>query len=68
MLDLGCGRGLLLEHLRESKGVTGLGFDLDLEKPSLALPEEFPLIRRIFGRDCRTLMMTLLIGLFFKNG
>lgn len=32
VLDLGCGRGLLLEHLRESKGVTGLGFDLDLEK------------------------------------
>jgi homoserine O-acetyltransferase len=32
VLDLGCGRGLLLEHLRESKGVEGLGFDLDLEK------------------------------------
>jgi homoserine O-acetyltransferase len=32
VLDLGCGRGLLLEHLRETKGVSGLGFDLDLEK------------------------------------
>ena len=32
VLDLGCGRGLLLEHLRESKGVKGLGVDLDLEK------------------------------------
>jgi len=32
VLDLGCGRGLLLEHLRESKGVEGLGFDMDLEK------------------------------------
>ena len=32
VLDLGCGHGLLLEHLRESKGVSGLGFDLNLEK------------------------------------
>ena len=32
VLDLGCGSGLLLEHLRESKGVRGLGFDLNLEK------------------------------------
>mgnify|MGYP001166866974 CR=1 FL=1 len=32
VLDLGCGRGILLEHLRETKGVSGLGFDMDLEK------------------------------------
>ena len=32
VLDLGCGRGLLLEHLRESKKVRGLGFDLNLDK------------------------------------
>ena len=32
ILDLGCGRGLLLEHLRESKNVKGLGFDLNLDK------------------------------------
>ena len=32
VLDLGCGRGLLLEHLRESKKVKGLGFDLNLDK------------------------------------
>lgn len=32
VLDLGCGRGVLLEHLAQSKGVYGVGVDLDLGK------------------------------------
>ena len=32
VLDLGCGRGILLEHLARTKGVRGLGVDLDIEK------------------------------------
>ena len=32
VLDLGCGRGILLEHLKRSKGVYGVGVDTDPEK------------------------------------
>jgi homoserine O-acetyltransferase len=32
VLDLGCGRGILLEHLRETKNVNGLGVDYDSDK------------------------------------
>ncbi|MCC5839981.1 MAG: methyltransferase domain-containing protein [Opitutales bacterium] len=32
VLDLGCGRGVLLEHLAQSKAVYGVGVDLDLGK------------------------------------
>ena len=32
VLDLGCGRGILLEHLAKTKNVRGLGVDLDIEK------------------------------------
>jgi methionine biosynthesis protein MetW len=32
VLDLGCGRGVLLEFLQQTKSVRGLGVDLDAEK------------------------------------
>jgi methionine biosynthesis protein MetW len=32
LLDLGCGRGVLLEYLVKSKGVRGIGVDFDFEK------------------------------------
>ena len=32
VLDLGCGRGILLEHLAKTKQVRGLGVDIDIEK------------------------------------
>ena len=32
VLDLGCGRGVLLEYLRDTKDVFGLGVDYDLNK------------------------------------
>lgn len=32
VLDLGCGRGVLLERLRQRKGIYAVGVDLDLDK------------------------------------
>jgi len=32
VLDLGCGRGVLLEYLKQTKGVYGVGVDIDFSK------------------------------------
>ncbi len=32
VLDLGCGRGILLEHLKQAKDVHGVGVDVDSQK------------------------------------
>lgn len=32
VLDLGCGRGVLLEYLKQKKSVYGVGVDIDLDK------------------------------------
>lgn len=32
VLDLGCGRGVLLEYLKQKKGVYGVGVDIDFDK------------------------------------
>jgi len=32
VLDLGCGRGVLLEHLAQTKNIRGIGVDADLSK------------------------------------
>lgn len=37
VLDLGCGRGILLEHLRETKNVKGLGVDFDSQKAAACI-------------------------------
>jgi methionine biosynthesis protein MetW len=37
VLDLGCGRGVLLEHLRQTKNVQGVGVDTDLTKVQSAV-------------------------------
>jgi homoserine O-acetyltransferase len=37
VLDLGCGRGILLENLRETKNVNGLGVDFDCDKASACI-------------------------------
>ncbi len=37
VLDLGCGRGILLEHLRETKNVKGLGVDYDSTKAAACI-------------------------------
>ncbi len=43
VLDLGCGRGLLLEHLRESKGVQGFGIDWDLNNAISCVSRRVPI-------------------------
>jgi homoserine O-acetyltransferase len=37
VLDLGCGRGILLENLRETKNVNGLGVDYDCDKATACI-------------------------------
>lgn len=32
VLDLGCGRGILLEYLKQTKGVYGVGVDIEFDK------------------------------------
>ena len=32
VLDLGCGRGLLLEYLRQKKSIYGVGVDIDIDR------------------------------------
>jgi len=32
VLDLGCGRGVLLEYLKQTKGVYGVGVDIDFDR------------------------------------
>lgn len=43
VLDLGCGRGLLLEHLRETKQVHGLGVDRELGKSISCVARKVPI-------------------------
>ncbi len=43
VLDLGCGRGLLLEHLRETKSVQGLGVDRELNKSISCVSRRVPI-------------------------
>ena len=46
VLDLGCGRGLLLEHLREAKDVHGLGVDWELNKSISCISRKVPIYSR----------------------
>ena len=43
VLDLGCGRGLLLEHLCETKRVRGLGVDRELGKSISCVARKVPI-------------------------
>ena len=43
VLDLGCGRGLLLEHLRETKDVKGLGVDWKLNNAISCVARKVPI-------------------------
>lgn len=45
VLDLGCGRGLLLEHLRKSKNVIGLGIDYDVDKATACISRGVPVLQ-----------------------
>ena len=41
VLDLGCGRGVLLEYLVHTKHVHGIGVDLDVEKIGVLDPADY---------------------------
>jgi methionine biosynthesis protein MetW len=40
VLDLGCGRGLLLQHLRRQKNIYGVGVDVDIVKVQSCVKRE----------------------------
>ncbi len=42
VLDIGCGRGLLLEHLQRTRKVLGLGVDTNLEKVGSCIKRGVP--------------------------
>tara|TARA_B100000282_G_scaffold273273_1_gene229120 strand:+ start:4248 stop:6059 length:1812 start_codon:yes stop_codon:yes gene_type:complete len=45
VLDLGCGRGILLEHLRKNKNVVGLGVDYNFEKAAACISRGVPVFQ-----------------------
>ena len=49
VLDLGCGYGHLLDHLINTKNVSGLGFDLDLNKAISCISKKVP----VYQEDIR---------------
>lgn len=42
VLDLGCGRGVLLEYLKQTKGVYGVGVDIDFDKVLSCVKRDVP--------------------------
>ncbi len=42
ILDLGCGRGILLEYLKQTKGVYGVGVDVDIDRVSSCVKRSVP--------------------------
>ncbi|NRA26060.1 MAG: methyltransferase domain-containing protein [Opitutales bacterium] len=52
VLDLGCGRGVLLEYLKVSKDVYGVGVDLSLDKASSCVKRGIP----VFQGDIDTVL------------
>ena len=61
VLDLGCGDGDLLEHLKDSKNVNGFGIEIDVSKAMNALEEISQLCNAILMRVLRSLMIWTLI-------
>ena len=45
LLDLGCGNGDLLEHLKNSKNVNGFGIEIDISKANECLKRNIPVIQ-----------------------
>lgn len=54
VLDLGCGRGILLEHLRISKNIKGLGVDFSGEKSTSCISREVA----VYQEDIRKALQT----------
>ena len=45
VLDLGCGNGDLLEHLKDSKNVNGFGIEIDISKANRCLKRNIPVMQ-----------------------
>ena len=45
VLDLGCGDGDLLEHLKNSKNVNGFGIEIDISKANECLRRNIPVMQ-----------------------
>jgi homoserine O-acetyltransferase len=55
VLDLGCGRGILLEYLRDSKQVRGLGVDYDTGKATSSVARGVAVYQEDIGRALQNL-------------
>ncbi|MBN1403679.1 MAG: methyltransferase domain-containing protein [Opitutales bacterium] len=54
VLDLGCGRGVLLENLRQKRQVNGIGVDTDVNKVESCVKRGVP----VYQGDAETLLKT----------
>jgi methionine biosynthesis protein MetW len=54
VLDLGCGRGVLLEYLKHKKSIYGVGVDIDLDKILSCVKRGVP----AYQGDIRTVLAT----------
>jgi methionine biosynthesis protein MetW len=54
VLDLGCGRGILLEYLKHKKSIYGVGVDIDLDKILSCVKRGVP----AYQGDIRTILAT----------
>ena len=45
VLDLGCGGGDLLEHLKNSKNVNGFGIEIDISRANRCLKRNIPVMQ-----------------------
>ena len=55
VLDLGCGRGMLLEYLRDSKQVRGLGVDYDTAKATSCIARDVAVYQEDIRRALKNL-------------
>jgi homoserine O-acetyltransferase len=55
VLDLGCGRGMLLEYLRDSKRVRGLGVDYDTAKATSCIARDVAVYQEDIRRALKNL-------------
>ena len=60
MLDLGCGRGVLLEYLKQKKSIYGVGVDIDFDKILSCVKRSVP----AYQGDARTILATFPDGAF----
>jgi len=60
VLDLGCGRGVLLEYLKQTKGVYGVGVDIEFDKVLSCVKRGVP----VYQGDIREVLASFPDGAF----